>query len=324
MTDFEEETYSTVFTSLRHPIRRRSLRTLSAGPQSFTDLQRASGMESPHLTYHLEGLGSLLVKTDDGKYALSALGMAAVSMMKQAEEPRNTAFPRVSFSPRKWKLLTLTLAMIIIVLSAAFLFEYQNLTAPSNQPSSMVDKYSVTSSVETALAKNETSKFDPTSNISSSIAIAICGPGHTKVYSLSSLADNSTLEIEMQVLNPLAQGTGISLTVFADTIHPTVAYVGTLINDSDPLSFNASQQVVQWAHSYDMIWSGTAVDRDKFSVQLPEAGSYYLLVRGPLEWNGTDYHTIEYKMTLQIQYQENYVPFFIRSEQEDYYPLLLA
>jgi len=315
MPDFEE-TYSTVFTSLRHPLRRKILRTLSAGPQSFTDLQRVSGIESPHLTYHLEGLGSLVVKTEDGKYALSALGMTAVSMMKQAEEPRNTAFLRASFSPRKWKLLVVALAMGIIVLSAALLFEYKNLTVTSDQGSSMVDKCVMTSSVETALAKNETPKFDPTSNIS-------FGAGHNKVYSLGSLADNSTLEIEVQVLDPPAQGTSISLTVFADTIHPAVAYAVTLSNDSDHLRFDASQQVVEWAHSYDMIWSGTAVDRDRFSVPLPEAGSYYLLVKGPLEWNGTDYHTIEYMMTLQIRYQESYVPFLLGNEQEGYYSLLL-
>jgi hypothetical protein len=138
------------------------------------------------------------------------------------------------------------------------------------------------------------------------------------LYSFRSLADNSTLEIEMQVLTSIEQGAGISLTVYADTIHPAVAYVGTLSNDSDPLSFNASQQVVEWAHSYDMIWSGTAADRNRFSVPLPEAGSYYLLIKGPLEWNGTDCHTIEYTITLQIQYQGNYVPFSFGSEQEDF------
>jgi hypothetical protein len=238
-------------------------------------------------------------------------------MMRQVEEPPNIIPLHVSFSPKKWKLLVVALTMGIILLSVAFCFEYQNLSLPNNKSSSLTDKYVVTGSVETALAKNETSKFDPTSNISSSIAI-VGGLGHTRVYSLGSLADNSTLEIEVQALDPLAQGTGISLTVFADTIHPIVAYVGTLGNDSDPLSFNAGQQVLEWAHSYNMIWSGTAADRNRFSVPLPEAGSYYLLIKGPLDWNGTDYHTIEYTITLQIQYQGSYVPFSFGSEQEGF------
>jgi DNA-binding HxlR family transcriptional regulator len=317
MTDSEEETYSTVFTSLRHPIRRKILRTLSAGPENFSDLQRTFDIESSHLTYHLEGLGNLLLKTADGQYTLSSLGKTAVSMMRQVEEPPNIIPLHVSFSPKKWKLLVVALTMGIILLSVAFCFEYQNLSLPNNQSSSLTDKYVVTGSVETALAKNETSKFDPTSNISWSIATLLGGLGHTRVYSFGSLADNSTLEIEVQVLGSLAQGTGTSLTVFADTIHPIVAYVGTLINESDPLSFNDSQQVVQWAHSYDMIWSGSAADRNRFSVPLPEAGSYCLLIEGPLEWNGTNYHRIEYTITLQIRYQGNYVPFSFGNEQEN-------
>jgi DNA-binding transcriptional ArsR family regulator len=83
----EEDTYSTIFASLKHPIRRRILRILFDGPQSFTDLQRSFNIESSHLTYHLDGLGSLLVKTEDGKYALSSLGEASVSTMKHVEEP---------------------------------------------------------------------------------------------------------------------------------------------------------------------------------------------------------------------------------------------
>jgi DNA-binding transcriptional ArsR family regulator len=316
MTDFEEETYSTVFTSLRHPIRRKILRTLSAGPQNFSDLQRAFDIESSHLTYHLEGLGNLLLKTADGKYTLSSLGKTAVSMMRHVEEPPNIIPLHVSLSPKKWKLLVVALTMGIILLSVAFCFEYQNLSLPNNQSSSLLNKYIVSGSVTTALATrlNETSElseFKVTSFIMSTL-------GNARLYSFRSLADNSTLEIEMQVPASIEQGAGISLTVYADTIHPTVAYVGSLSNDSDPLSFNASQLVVEWAHSYDMIWSGAVTDRNRFSVLLPEAGSYYLLIEGPLVWIATDYHAIDYTITLQIQYQGYYVPFSFGSEQESF------
>jgi len=100
MASSEEETYSTVFASLKHPIRRKILRILSAGPESFSELQKAFNIESSHLTYHLEGLGNLLLKTEDGKYALSSLGEAAVSMMKQVEEPPKTVSP-LRFPSRK-------------------------------------------------------------------------------------------------------------------------------------------------------------------------------------------------------------------------------
>ena len=118
MASFEEETYSTVFTSLRHPIRRKILRSLSAGSQSFSDLQRTLGIESSHLTYHLEGLTSLLTKTEDGEYALSSLGRIAVSTMKQVEEPPTT-HPRTEFLPRFWRherARVLALGIICIIL----------------------------------------------------------------------------------------------------------------------------------------------------------------------------------------------------------------
>jgi DNA-binding transcriptional ArsR family regulator len=62
----DEETYSTIFTALRHPIRRRILRMLAKERMSFTEMLNRLGIESPHLTYHLESLGILLAKTENG------------------------------------------------------------------------------------------------------------------------------------------------------------------------------------------------------------------------------------------------------------------
>ena len=318
MVDLEEETYSTVFTSLRHPIRRKILRILSAGPQSFSDLQRTLDIESSHLTYHLEGLGSLLLKTDDEKYALSSLGKTAVSTMKQVEEPSNIPL-HVSFSPKKWKLLVAALTIGIVLLSATFYFEYWNLSVPRNQYSSLIDKYSVSGSIKTALAKSGTSSELNCASLTAPL-------GHTKVYSVDSLADNSTLEIEIELLNSIEQGAHVSLAVYAEVIHPSIAYVGTLDKSSEPwsLNLNASQRVVMWGTSYEKIWDSTAVNHSKYSVPLPSDGRYYLQIEGTIEWNATDYHTLEYTLTLQIQYQEDYVPFSIGSEQESsgYFPPL--
>jgi DNA-binding transcriptional ArsR family regulator len=133
MSVSEEDTYSMIFTSLKHPIRRGILRILSGNPQSFSDLQRLLKIESSHLTYHLEGLGNLLVKTEEGKYALSSLGEAAVSTMKHVEEPHKAyPSPRLSFSHRNlmhlpssnknWSTIILTIE--IALLASSFLFFY--------------------------------------------------------------------------------------------------------------------------------------------------------------------------------------------------------
>jgi hypothetical protein len=51
-------------------------------------MQKEFGIESSHLSYHLDGLGNLLHKTEDGQYELSNAGKVAFSMMKEVEGTR--------------------------------------------------------------------------------------------------------------------------------------------------------------------------------------------------------------------------------------------
>ncbi|MFX0108880.1 MAG: helix-turn-helix domain-containing protein, partial [Candidatus Hodarchaeota archaeon] len=85
-TDFEEETYSTIFSSLKHPIRRRILRMLDGNPSTFSDILEELRIDSGHMNYHLDQLGILLTKADTN-YSLSAFGRTAVGLMKGVEEP---------------------------------------------------------------------------------------------------------------------------------------------------------------------------------------------------------------------------------------------
>jgi len=50
----EEETYSLIYASLRHPIRRRILRMLKDKPLTFSEILEAVDIDSGHLNYHLE------------------------------------------------------------------------------------------------------------------------------------------------------------------------------------------------------------------------------------------------------------------------------
>ena len=85
MSDFEEEAYSNVFNSLKHPVRRKILRMLSEEPRSFSEMFEFLGISSSHFNYHLESLGELVSKTKEGKYKLSFLGDAAISTMIDVE-----------------------------------------------------------------------------------------------------------------------------------------------------------------------------------------------------------------------------------------------
>jgi DNA-binding transcriptional ArsR family regulator len=91
MSVSDEEPYSTIFASLKHPIRRRILRMLSKKPMSFSEMLEVLGVSSSFLTYHLENLGELVAKIDDGKYRLSSFGEAAIATMTKVEDIPTTA-----------------------------------------------------------------------------------------------------------------------------------------------------------------------------------------------------------------------------------------
>ena len=90
----DEEPYSTIFASLKHPIRRTILRMLSKKPMSFSEMLEVLGVSSSFLTYHLENLGELIGKIDDNKYRLSSFGEAAIATMTKVEDIPTTALPQ--------------------------------------------------------------------------------------------------------------------------------------------------------------------------------------------------------------------------------------
>jgi len=82
-----EETYSTIFSALKHPVRRRIMRMLSVDEElSYTEILNSLGIDSGHLNYHLDSLGELVTKTEGGKYKLSPFGRATVDLMGDIEE----------------------------------------------------------------------------------------------------------------------------------------------------------------------------------------------------------------------------------------------
>jgi DNA-binding transcriptional ArsR family regulator len=82
----EEETYSVIFSSLKHPIRRKILRMLNDESLAFSEILSSLSIDSGHLSYHLESLGDLITRTNDEKYQLSTIGIAALRLMKGVEE----------------------------------------------------------------------------------------------------------------------------------------------------------------------------------------------------------------------------------------------
>lgn len=64
--DLGDEVYSLIFKSLKHPIRRKILRMLNQKSLTFSEILKNLSIDSAHLSYHIESLGILLLKSEGG------------------------------------------------------------------------------------------------------------------------------------------------------------------------------------------------------------------------------------------------------------------
>jgi len=113
--NIEEETYSLIFTSLKHPIRRRILRMLADKPLTYSEILETLNIDSGHLSYHLENLGDLTVHSNNGQYQLSSFGEAAVKLMGGVEEQSPVS------SHRRFKLRRLFAKVYPVILVLALI-----------------------------------------------------------------------------------------------------------------------------------------------------------------------------------------------------------
>jgi hypothetical protein len=142
MPDSEETIYSTMFSSLKHPVRRRILRMLSEKPTSFSQLLEELGVSSSHLTYHLENLGELVSKSESGNYKLSTFGEASVSTMRIVEDAPVVPPKHKTLSNLKWNPIFAILIIGIILLAGFSVLQYNTLNQLSSERDLLQSKYS--------------------------------------------------------------------------------------------------------------------------------------------------------------------------------------
>jgi DNA-binding transcriptional ArsR family regulator len=128
MSSSEDEIYSTMFTSLKHPSRRKILRMLSERSMTFSQMLEELKISSSHLTYHLESLGELVLKIDDGKYALSSFGEATVDTMRGVEEVPLRRSKGFLLLPFGWKAVFALLLVGLLLLGSFSAFQYASLS----------------------------------------------------------------------------------------------------------------------------------------------------------------------------------------------------
>jgi DNA-binding transcriptional ArsR family regulator len=131
----EDEIYSVMFASLKHPVRRKILRMLGIKSMSFMEMVEQLGVSTPHLTYHLESLSELVSRTDEGHYKLSSFGLAAVSAMKGVEDVHETEPRKTRLVTPKWKTLSVLLLISVLLLSGVSAFELASINQISNSQS---------------------------------------------------------------------------------------------------------------------------------------------------------------------------------------------
>jgi len=142
MSEGKEEIYSTMFSSLKHPARRKILRILADKPLAFSEMLEILGISSSNLTYHLENLGELVSKDTNGVYRLSTFGQASVSTMRIVEEaPEVQVGKKRSGASRKWKILTAVLLISIIAISSVYAFQFNAMTQAINERDTLQATY---------------------------------------------------------------------------------------------------------------------------------------------------------------------------------------
>ncbi|MCJ7762659.1 winged helix-turn-helix domain-containing protein, partial [Candidatus Bathyarchaeota archaeon] len=133
MTSADEEIYSIMFSSLKHPARRKILRMLSKKQLTFSQMLEELGVSSSHLTYHLENLGELLSKAEDGQYKLSTFGEAAVNTMKIVEEAPAVPSKHHLALPLKWKTIFVVFLVLIVLLSTMAFVQFASFSQLSKE-----------------------------------------------------------------------------------------------------------------------------------------------------------------------------------------------
>jgi hypothetical protein len=141
MPDSEEEIYSTMFSSLKHPARRKILRMLAEKQMTFSQMLEALGVSSSHLTYHLENLGELVSKEENGNYRLSTFGEASVSTMKIVEEAPAVRSKYGFPLSLRWRSLLAILVIVVILLASMSYVQYASLNQVSSERDDLKSRY---------------------------------------------------------------------------------------------------------------------------------------------------------------------------------------
>jgi len=311
MSGLEEETYSTMFMSLRHPARRKILRMLAEKPRNFSEMLEELGISSSHLTYHLESLGELVSKMEDGRYKLSTFGEAAVATMSRVEEAPKTTEPRHPPAlTMKWKSFLAVLMIGLVVLAGVCYTQYQLLNQISAEYQQLKELVELTRVEDVSLqSKYELRFFEGWE--ANATKLIIEGPFDCVIYSQY---DNSTLCLVLLIV--AYQVTNGHVSIVTMTL-PSELYLPLSVQEGNAYDPTSNETAA-------VIWSLNATKSGVSYVPLPSKGWYTVSLAGPIrkllddsgkvigyEYMLGTFGDVDYSLSLRIIYEGNYIPFIV-------------
>lgn len=126
---YEEDTYSKIFNSMKHPVRRKIIGILNETPATYTELLNRLEVETGFLNYHLDFLGELVTKKN-GRYVLSDFGRAAFELISGVEAPKKRKSMIIKFFNLRINPTYLSLIFVVILLisNICLIYAYQDLS----------------------------------------------------------------------------------------------------------------------------------------------------------------------------------------------------
>jgi DNA-binding transcriptional ArsR family regulator len=118
----EEDTYTTIFKAMQHPIRRRILRALSSVPASYTEILRDLNIDNGLLNYHLDNMKDLITKNEDEKYTLSEFGRATLNLVRGVEEPIKKSEEAKKSTPELSRMRVMVALLLVSLVAVSGLY----------------------------------------------------------------------------------------------------------------------------------------------------------------------------------------------------------
>jgi hypothetical protein len=303
----EEDTYTSIFNALRHPIRRRILRMLEEKPSTYTEVLNGLGIDNGLLNYHLDSLRELVTKGGDDRYTLSDYGRATLSINRRIEDPPETDMRK------SWAASPVVKALLVVLLvaSVASAVLYVDLSG----------KYSILAADHEAQGRRLTALEDSFSHLAGAqglVNVTLKAPSYTGAigvhvvsgyYMDSSQTLKTVVKGEKNYTDYVLEGRGIVFFYSPEdglTLEVT-AFLLTFGGKSIPLTVQSGSPFEPQTEKMPLVWSEELSDYGFYRVTLPSAGWYTINTQGPITARPPNSYSLmnpprfEYNLKIQLR-----------------------